>query len=207
MNTVYIPWTQREGDQPSSYKFLARTAAGNPLSLAPALERLVREADPGLRLRTPQTYSAVVDQSIVTERIMATLGALFGVLALMVASLGVFGVMAFQVSRRINELGLRMALGASRRQYCDAYRSGCCSDGRVRIPGWRRCRAHSDWFRPKHAFWPYAFRAWRICYGRDDSGSDRIDCGMAARAARIARRSYDRPAPRVSATSECTSRL
>jgi ABC-type antimicrobial peptide transport system permease subunit len=114
MNTVYIPWTQREGDQPSSYKFLARTAAGNPLSLAPALERLVREADPGLRLRTPQTYSAVVDQSIVTERIMATLGALFGVLALMVASLGVFGVMAFQVSRRINELGLRMALGASR---------------------------------------------------------------------------------------------
>ena len=46
---------------------------------------------------------------------MATLGGFFGLLALMVAGLGIFGVMAFQVSRRINEIGLRMALGASRR--------------------------------------------------------------------------------------------
>jgi predicted permease len=113
MKTMYIPWMQREGDQPSSYKFLARVAAGNPMRLSPAVERLVREAEPGLRLRAPQTYSDLVDRSIVTERMMATLGGLFGVLALMVASLGVFGVMAFQVSRRINELGVRMALGAS----------------------------------------------------------------------------------------------
>jgi ABC-type antimicrobial peptide transport system permease subunit len=55
-----------------------------------------------------------VDRSIVTERIMATLGGFFGVLALIVACLGIVGVMAFQVSRRMNEIGLRMALGASR---------------------------------------------------------------------------------------------
>jgi len=45
---------------------------------------------------------------------MATLGGFFGLLALIVACLGIFGVMAFQVSRRINELGVRMALGADR---------------------------------------------------------------------------------------------
>jgi predicted permease len=114
MKTMYIPWMQREGEQPSSYNFLARVTAGEPMRLAPTLERLVRDADPGLRLRTPQTYSAVVDRSIVTERIMATLGGFFGLLALIVACLGIFGVMAFQVSRRTNEIGLRMALGASR---------------------------------------------------------------------------------------------
>ena len=85
------------------------------MRLAPMLERLLHEVDPGLRLRSaPQTYSTVIDRSIVTERIMAALGGFFGMLALIVACLGIFGAMAFQVSRRINEIGLRMALGASR---------------------------------------------------------------------------------------------
>jgi ABC-type antimicrobial peptide transport system permease subunit len=46
---------------------------------------------------------------------MATLGGFFGLLAMLVAGLGIFGVMAFQVSRRVNEIGIRMALGAGRR--------------------------------------------------------------------------------------------
>ena len=114
IKTMYIPWMQREGDQPANYKYLAMIAAGNPLRLAPALEKLVRAADPGLRLGTSQTYSALVDQSIVTERIMAALGGFFGILALIIACLGIFALMAFRVSQRTNEIGLRMALGASR---------------------------------------------------------------------------------------------
>ena len=114
MKTMYIPWMQRAGEQPANYSFLARVAAGDPMQLAPGLDRLIREADPALRLGAPRTYSSVVDRSIVTERIMATLGGFFGLLALVVACLGMFGVMAFQVSRRVNEIGLRMALGASR---------------------------------------------------------------------------------------------
>jgi predicted permease len=114
MKTMYIPWTQRPGEQPTAYSYLARVTAGDPMRLNPVIEKVVREADPGLRLRSAQTYSAIVDRSIVTERIMAALGGFFGLLALIVAGLGIFGVMALQVSRRVNEIGLRMALGASR---------------------------------------------------------------------------------------------
>ena len=114
MRTMYISLMQLGGEQPSYCNFLVLVTAGDPMRLAPMLEKLVRETDAGLRLRSTQTYSAILDRTMRTERIMATLGGFFGLLALMVACLGIFGVMAFQVSRRVNEIGLRMALGASR---------------------------------------------------------------------------------------------
>jgi ABC-type antimicrobial peptide transport system permease subunit len=67
------------------------------MHLAPALERLVQ--------------SDLVDRSIATERIMATLGGLFGMLALIVSSRGIFAVTAFQLSRRINEPARTMLFG------------------------------------------------------------------------------------------------
>ncbi len=113
IETMYVPWLQREGEQPSRYSYLARVATGNPLRLVPGLDRAVRDVDPALRLQTARAYATIVDQSVGTERVMATLGGFFGVLALLVAALGMFGVLAFQVTRRTNELGLRRALGAS----------------------------------------------------------------------------------------------
>ena len=118
--TVYIAWTQQGNvgeanrSQPTGFTYLARVASGDPLSLAPAMERAIPEVDSALRLRTPRTLAELVDESTLNERMMATFGGFFGVLALIVACLGIFGLLAFQVSRRINELGVRMALGASR---------------------------------------------------------------------------------------------
>ncbi len=114
MRTMYIPVMQRADDHPSNYYFLAHVQSGDPMGLAQVLAGVVREADPGFRIRMLDSYSALVDRTTLTERIMATLGGFFGLLALVVACLGIFGVMAFQVSRRTNEIGLRMALGASR---------------------------------------------------------------------------------------------
>jgi ABC-type antimicrobial peptide transport system permease subunit len=110
---MYVPWTQRPGDQPTDYALLARAAAGDPRRFAPVVERLVRGVDPALHVRATDSYATLVDRSLVTERILATLGGAFGLLALIVAGLGVFGVLAFQVTRRTSELGVRMALGAT----------------------------------------------------------------------------------------------
>ena len=112
--TMYIPMLQREGSRPTGYTYFARVSGGDPMRVAPAMERAIPEIDSALRLRSPQTYADAIDQSTLNERLMATLGGFFGLLALIVACLGIFGIMAFQVSRRINELGVRMALGATR---------------------------------------------------------------------------------------------
>jgi predicted permease len=111
---MFIPWQQFNDGHPNNYGFLVRVSGGDPIALAPILPELVRRADPGFRIRAIQTYDDLIGDTIVTERIMAALGGFFGLLALLVACLGVFGVMAFQVSRRTNEIGVRIALGAGR---------------------------------------------------------------------------------------------
>jgi ABC-type antimicrobial peptide transport system permease subunit len=85
------------------------------MSLLPAVERAVRAVDSGLRLQRAAPYATFIGHTLSIERLMATLGGLFGLLALVIAGLGVFGVLAFQVARRTNELGVRVVLGARRR--------------------------------------------------------------------------------------------
>ncbi|HWK09120.1 MAG TPA: ABC transporter permease [Vicinamibacterales bacterium] len=114
LRTVYIPWTQRAGNQPSNYSYLIRVASGDPRQVVPDLAQTIRSADPSLRLRRARPYTDVIDQSIGGERTMALVGAAFGGLAMLVAALGVFGLVAFQVARRTNEIAVRLALGASR---------------------------------------------------------------------------------------------
>jgi len=117
---MYIPWVQ-QGDmalanrsQPMGYTYMARVANGDPMRLSALVARAIPEIEPAMHMWNPQTLDAYVNRSTLNERMMATLGGFFGLLALIVACLGIFGILAFQVSRRINEIGVRVALGATR---------------------------------------------------------------------------------------------
>jgi predicted permease len=112
LRTVYVPWTQRMEDQ--DFGYLVRLDGRDTAAAALAVQRVVRETDTGLHVLRLMSYDAWIDRGIPTERLMAAIGGLVGVLALVLAGVGMFGVLAFQVTRRTNEFGVRTVLGATR---------------------------------------------------------------------------------------------
>ena len=82
--------------------------------LMPALREAVRRTDPSMPLRDIETVASRLDNATRQERLVATLSSAFGVLALLLACVGLYGVMAYGVARRRAEFGLRLALGATR---------------------------------------------------------------------------------------------
>jgi len=93
--------------------------AGKPENLEPAVRKAVAEVDPNLTVLNMMSFGEQVARNFNQERLIARLTELFGALGLVLACVGLYGVTAYMVARRTNEIGIRMALGADRRNILD----------------------------------------------------------------------------------------
>ena len=113
--TVYLSFAQNAWGPVQQMVYELRTE-GNPLQYVKAVREIVQRADPGLPLSGVKSQGAWIDQTISQEIAFARLCSVFALLALVIASVGLYGSMSYNVARRTGEIGIRMALGAQGRR-------------------------------------------------------------------------------------------
>jgi putative ABC transport system permease protein len=109
---VFVPFTQQHA--PFAY-VVARSETASPMTLADPIRDVVAQLNPDLPIYWPMTLDAAIAQQLWFVRVFGTMFMIFGFVALFLASIGLYAVMSFSVSRRAREMGIRMALGATAR--------------------------------------------------------------------------------------------
>jgi len=112
-HATYIPFTQAPPTMTGQAVIEVRTTA-NPRDIANGMHDAAQAVDRNLPVGSVQTQDEIVTQSLGAKRSLARLTSFFGVLALLLASMGLYGTMSYSVVRRTKEIGIRMAFGAER---------------------------------------------------------------------------------------------
>ena len=108
--TMYVPYLQARATNP----VVAIRTAADSVSVMKEIRSVVAQVDPNLPLMDISTQTEQIERRFLQEKVFAQAYALFGGIALLLAAIGLFGLMSYSVSRRTNEIGIRLALGAQR---------------------------------------------------------------------------------------------
>lgn len=107
----WLPFFNAAGDEPSFCSFQVRYT-GNEAAISAAVRAAVKEAAPAVPPIQIRSMNELMGESLTTERLISQLSSFFGLLALVLASIGLYGVMAHNVASKTNEIGISVALGA-----------------------------------------------------------------------------------------------